>query len=55
MRQVLVRFAAVTFLLVTAAAQAGLPADYGAMPFEQALSKARSDGKPVMLYFGEDW
>lgn len=34
---------------------AGLPSDYGAVAFDKALAASRADGKPVMLYFGEDW
>ena len=42
-------------LLLGATALAGLPSDYGAAPFDQALSSAQRDGRPVMVYFGEDW
>ena len=55
MRKLLIRVGAAVLFAFPAAAGAGLPSDYGALPFEKALAQARVDGKPVMLYFGEDW
>ena len=34
---------------------AGLPSDYGAVPLDEALARAKQDGRPIMAYFGEDW
>ena len=35
-------------------AGAGFPADYGAVPFKDALTRAHKDGKPVLVFFSEE-
>lgn len=35
-------------------ADAGFPADYSAVPFNDALTRAKQDGKPVVAFFSED-
>ena len=43
-------------LMLCAALQvhAGFPADYGVVPFNDALARATKDGKAVMTFFSED-
>lgn len=55
MHNSIIRLTLVALFVLCGAAHADLPSDYGAVPFEKALAQARTDGKPVMLYFGEDW
>jgi hypothetical protein len=38
-------------LSTSAACLAGLPADYNAIALDQAVTRAASDGKSVMVYF----
>ena len=40
---------------IATASSAKLPRDYGAVAFGEALAQAQQDGKPVLVYFGEDW
>ena len=42
-------------LLMATAAFAGMPSSYGAVSFDEALANASRDGRPIMIYFGEDW
>jgi hypothetical protein len=45
----------VSLLVLPLWAHAGLPAAYAPQPLDRALAQSARDGKPVMLYFTEDW
>jgi hypothetical protein len=45
----------VSLLLLPLCAHAGLPADYAPQSLDRAIAQSARDGKPVMLYFTEDW
>lgn len=50
----LLKVAAATMLCAAVQANAGFPADYGAIAFKDALARAQKDAKPVMVFFSED-
>ena len=54
-RRLATTVAGVFLSTVSLAAIAGMPSDYGATKYDEALENAKRDGKPVMVYFGEDW
>lgn len=34
---------------------AGMPSSYAPVSLDVALARAKQDGRPIMIYFGEDW